>query len=151
MTLADYAHLSTALQLIVLVVSAFFIWLQLRKQTALARVANTQALVALSSPFNLQMSQQPKMAEIWRKGSQGEVFENGTEDEQYRSMLKWSLVFYQNVFFQTKSKLLDAEISKAWQQDIEGGVRPKPSAGEILVRPAQKVSSQLRQIYRRVH
>jgi len=99
---------------------------QLRQQTSLARVSNTQALVSLSSPFNLEMARDRTMAELWHRGHQGEDFQDAGESEQYRTMVKWWLIFYENVYFQTESDLLDCQISDAWKVDIKLFIKEHP-------------------------
>lgn len=45
------ANIATVVEAIVVTISIIFIWKQLRQQTKLTRIANTQALVDISSPF----------------------------------------------------------------------------------------------------
>jgi hypothetical protein len=63
------ANIATVVEAIVVAVSIIFIWKQLRQQTKLTRIANTQALVDISSPFNLELIKDPKMAALWVRGS----------------------------------------------------------------------------------
>ena len=58
MTLQDWAYIATIAGVISIPISAFFIWLQLRQQTRLAKIRNTQSLVQLSSLFNHNKYQQ---------------------------------------------------------------------------------------------
>jgi hypothetical protein len=117
--LQEWANIATIIGVLSIPLSALFIWLQLRQQTLLARVANTQSLVELSSPFNLQLIQDPKMAEYWVHGA--EQYQNFDPVEQYRykSLLIWWLILHENIFFQWKSGLLDNTIYKSWQYDLE--------------------------------
>ena len=124
------AHISTALQLFVLIFSVFFIWRQLRsqgeqlkRQTELARVANTQALVALASPFNLEMSQNPEMAKLWILGPKQWDKLSEVEKEQYDSLLRWWFIFYENVFFQGRNGLLDEAIFQCWKADLDSFIQ----------------------------
>lgn len=125
-SLDNFAKLSTILQLLVLIISAGLIVWQLKQQTSLARVANVQDLVALSSPFNLGLARDRDMAELWHRGHQGENFRDPAEREQYRTMIKWWMIFYENVYFQTQSGLLDKQIAEAWIIDIKRFVREHP-------------------------
>lgn len=113
------AHMSTVAQFFVVAVSLGFIWYQLRQQTKLARIANTQALVALVSPFNLEMAQNKEMAELWIIGPEGWEALSKEEQQQYESMLRWWFIFYENIFFQAEQKLLDKSIFAAWQKDLD--------------------------------
>lgn len=95
---------------------------QMKQQTDLARVANTQALVSLSSPFNLELARDGKLADLWAKDWDGWNCLTPSKQEQYRNMIIWWLVFYENIFFQEKSKLLDQTIFNAWKEDIRSFV-----------------------------
>jgi hypothetical protein len=103
----------------VVAVSIVFIWKQLKQQTKLTRIANTQALVELSSPFNLELIKDSKMAELWIRGSK----DYGTFDEvgryQYKSLLIWWLIFQENVFYQRQEGLLDDKIYASWDYDLK--------------------------------
>src|SRR6185369_5305770 len=85
------ANIATVVEAIVVTASILFIWKQLRQQTKLTRIANTQALVAISSPFNLELIKDREMAALWIKGAN----DYGTFDEvrqyQYKSLLIWWL------------------------------------------------------------
>jgi len=66
---AKAASIATVVESIIVIVSVVFIWIQLRLQTKLTRIANTQALVEISSPFNLELIKDAAMAALWIKGS----------------------------------------------------------------------------------
>ena len=57
MTLSDLASLAIVVQGFLFVVSIGLVWYQLRENTNLVRTANTQKLVELFTPFNLQLAQ----------------------------------------------------------------------------------------------
>lgn len=118
-TLQDWANVATIIGVLSIPLSAFFIWLQLRQQTLLAKVANTQSLVELSSPFNLQLIQDPKMAEYWVHGAEQYPNFDPVEQYRYKSLLIWWLILHENIFFQWKSGLLDRTIYESWQYDLE--------------------------------
>jgi hypothetical protein len=59
------------------------------------------------------------MATLWAKGSQDFDKLNEIEQYQFRKMLIWWFIFYENVFFQNKSELLVQAIAFAWMKDIE--------------------------------
>ena len=63
--LSDFANIATIIEAVFVIVSVWFIWRQLRESTRLARAANAQSLVELSSPLNLQLIQDPEMASLW--------------------------------------------------------------------------------------
>jgi len=118
--------ITTIVQTLVVVVSLYFIWRQVQQQTRLitqqtdlARVANVQSLVSLSSPYNLELITDPNMARLWVEGA--EKFETYDEVDRfrYRQLLIWWLILHENVFYQRQRNLLDADIYKAWSRDLE--------------------------------
>jgi hypothetical protein len=119
---AKAANIATVVGSIVVVVSVVFIWIQLRLQTKLTRIANTQALVDLSSPFNLELIKDPAMSALWIKGSK----DYGSFDEvrkyQYKSLLIWWLIFQENIFYQNQQGLLDKKIYASWDYDLRSFV-----------------------------
>jgi hypothetical protein len=119
MTWEKAAHISTVAQFFVVFVSVGFIWYQLRQQTKLARIANTQAQAALVSPFNLEIAQNEKMAKLWIISSEEWEKLSVENKEQYDSMLRWWFIFYENIFFQKESGLLDKSIFEGWLRDID--------------------------------
>jgi len=130
------AHVSSVLQFVLFAVSVVFIWKQLknqsaqvekqgdqlRQQTDHARVANTQALVSLSSPFNLQLAMEEDAAQLWATDAEAWSKLAPPRKEQYENMIIWWLVFYENIFYQEKNGLLDEAISSSWKQDIRSFV-----------------------------
>jgi hypothetical protein len=84
----------------------------------LARLANAQSLVELSSPFNLQLVQNRKVAEYWVRGAQKYGEYNDVEKYRYRSLLIWWLILQENIFLQHKNGLLDKSIYNAWESDL---------------------------------
>ena len=63
MSLSDLASMAIIVQGILFVISIGLVWYQLRENTKLVRAANTQKLVELSVPFNLQLAQDRGLAE----------------------------------------------------------------------------------------
>jgi hypothetical protein len=127
------AHISTVLQFLVVVVSVFFIRKQLqnqaeqlKQQTNLARVANTQALVSLAFPFNLELAKNKDLASLWLRGTQNWDELNNLEKDRYGSLLRWRFTFYENIFFQAKSGLLDKSINLCWNVDLDSFIEFHP-------------------------
>ncbi len=118
-SLQDWANIATILGVATIPISAFFIWLQLRQQTLLSKVTNTQTLVEISSPFNLALIQDPKMAEYWVRGAEDYDKYDRIEKYQYKSLLFWWLVLHENIFFQWQSGMLDETIYHSWNLDLK--------------------------------
>lgn len=117
--------ISTIVQGVVVIVSLIFIWRQIqlqtkqiRFQTELAKAANTQTLVGLSSPFNIDLIKDPQMAKMWIEGAK--EFENYSEVDRFRfeTLLFWWLILHENVYYQKQKGLLDKEIYAAWEYDL---------------------------------
>lgn len=119
MTWQTAANISTVVQAVLVVVSLVLIFVQLKKQTDLARTANTQSLVALVSPFNLELAQNPTMARLWPITETEWEKLNDVEKQQYESMLRWWFIFYENLFFQNECGLLNDKIFTAWKTDLD--------------------------------
>lgn len=123
MSLAEWADLATIVGVIALPLSAAAIWIQLRQQTLLATAANTQALVELSSPFNLQLIQDPEMADLWVNGAKNYANFDSVKQYRFQSMLIWWLILHENIYVQKKNELLDPTVFSAWKYDLESFVR----------------------------
>jgi hypothetical protein len=130
------ATIAVYLEILIVAVSAGFIWAQLRQQKLqliqqtqqfeqqlkLSRAANTQSLVELITPLNLRVTDR-EMAALWVKGFDGidkiaNAEEREIQSEQYQSLLASNMVFYENVYSQFCAGLLDEEIYKGWDQDL---------------------------------
>jgi hypothetical protein len=121
----NWITIATIAQVFVVAVSVYFIWYQLRQQTKLARVANTQAQVALVSPFKLLIAQNKEMAKLWTIGSEDWDALDAEGKQQYKSMLTWWLIFYENMFFQGEKGLLEPDIFAAWKSDLDAFIEAR--------------------------
>jgi hypothetical protein len=124
--------LATIAQAIVVIVTLFFIWrqvqqqtiqaqqqtLQVKQQTELARIANAQALVALSSPLNLELIKDPQIAKLWIKGAKEFESYDDVEKRRYEALLIWWLMLHENIFYQWRNGLLDDTIYSPWLYDL---------------------------------
>lgn len=124
----DAANIATIIEAAVVIVSVLFIWLQIKQQTKLTRVARAQDLVNLSSPFNLDLVKDERLALLWSNGSAG--YNNFPEGKKarYKNMLIWWLIFHENIYYQKNEGLLDENIYNSWQADLEFFIRKQPLA-----------------------
>jgi hypothetical protein len=122
MTLPDMANIATTVEAIVVIVSVFLIWYQLRQSTQLTRAANTQSLVTLSSPFNLQLAQDRKLAELWVRGSKEFAKMDEVDRCRYRFLLFHSMTLQENIYYQWKEKLIDDKTYESWRCSFEAFV-----------------------------
>lgn len=116
------ANIATVCGVLLGLTTLFFIAKQLRYQARLARAANSQALVALSSQFVLQVAQSAELAKLWLLD--GERYDQLSDDHraQYRYLASWWLTFFENVEYQHRAGLLDDGVYDAWCGDMQGFV-----------------------------
>jgi hypothetical protein len=119
------ASVSTIVQSIFFLVSVFFIWYQIREHNRLTRAANTQSLVALASPFLLQLSQDRNLAELWVNGTKNFDTMDGVERFRYQQLLFWWLILHENIYYQYQSGLVDEQMFRGWQTELQGFIRDK--------------------------
>ncbi len=119
MSLSDLASLAIIVQGILFIVSIYLVWYQLRENTRLVRTANTQKLVELSSPFNLQLAQDRELARLWRLGGQSIDDLDEIDRERYFNLLTWWLVLHENIYHQWTKKMIDQDTYASWTRDLE--------------------------------
>ena len=127
------AAIATIVQTIAVIISLYFIWRQLQQQTQqmeqqteLTKIANTQELVNLSSPFNLELIKDPAVAALWVSGSKDYENFDRVKKYQYKSLLIWWLLLHENIFYQNQKSLLDENIYASWDYDLRNFVRNQP-------------------------
>ena len=101
MTLSDWASIASIVQGVFVIISIAFIWFQLRENTRLTRASNTQTLVDLSSPFNLQLIQDREMARLWVQGASNYDTLDEIDKYRYYSLIAWWLILHENIFYPT--------------------------------------------------
>jgi hypothetical protein len=119
MSLNDLASIAIIVQGIFLVVSVVLIWYQLKENTKLIRTANTQKLVELSAPFNLQIAQDRELARLWLQGPQHQDDFDEIDRERYFSLLTWWLQLHENIYHQWRKKLIEEDTYISWTRDLE--------------------------------
>jgi hypothetical protein len=113
--LGDATKIASIAESIFVIISVLLIVIQLRKQTELARAANSQKAFELSSPFNLELIRDRDFARLWLKGPDA-----SDELDQFRheTLLIWWLLLHENIYYQWKRGLLEKEAYLAWEQDL---------------------------------
>lgn len=119
MALSDLASVAIIVQGFLFIISIALIWYQLRENTKLVRAANTQKLVELSSPFNLQLAQDRALTELWRQATQRFDDLDEIDKERYFNLLTWWLMLHENIYHQWRSRLIDADTFSSWTRDLE--------------------------------
>jgi len=123
MTLKNWADISIVMQGVFIPVSLVFVLLQLHKQVQLTRASNAQALVQISSPFNLLLIQDAKAVELWLHGAKRFETLEEVERAQYMGIVTWWLLLHENIFHQGQMKLIEQEMYDSWQRDLAYFVR----------------------------
>jgi len=119
MSLSDLASLAIIVQGFLFIVSIGLVWYQLRANTQLVRAANTQKLVELSTPFNLQLAQDRALTELWRQATQRFEELDEIDRERYFNLLTWWLMLHENIYHQWRRKLIDKDTYRSWTRDLE--------------------------------
>jgi acid phosphatase len=117
------ASIAAVTSTIVLTISLIFILFQIRQQTKLARMANAQTLVQLSSPFNLQLIQDRDMAALWVNGERDYDKFDAVRQYQYESLIIWWLILHENIYYQWRNGLLDPDLRLAWDNDLRDFIK----------------------------
>ena len=119
MSLSDLASIAIIVQGILFVVSIGLVWYQLRENTKLVKAANTQKLVELSSPFNLQLAQDRALTELWRQGPQRFDDLDEIDKERYFNLLMWWLMLHESIYHQWRKKLIEEDTYNSWTRDLK--------------------------------
>ncbi len=119
MSLSDLASIAIIAQGLLFVVSIGLVWYQLRENTNLIKATNTQKLVELSSPFNLQIAQDRGLAELWLQGMQRFDDLDEIDKGRYFNLLTWWLMLHENIYHQWRKKLIDEDTFISWTRDLE--------------------------------
>lgn len=119
MSLSDLASIAIIIQGLFFIISIVLVWYQLRENTKLVRASNTQKLVELSIPFNLQLAQNRELAELWLRATQGIDGLDEVDRSRYFNLLTWWLMLHENIYHQWRSKLVDEDTYSSWTRDLE--------------------------------
>jgi hypothetical protein len=114
------AQLAQILNVVLVAVSVFFIWREVRETARLTRASNTHKMTEISSAFYLLIAQDKETAAVWLQGSHD--FSSLPEIDRYRylSLMNWWLNLYENIYLQQRSKLLDESYFRAWTRELQG-------------------------------
>ena len=124
MTLSNIASIATIVEALFVMISVYFIWRELRENVKLTRAMNNQALVEISSPFNMQLIQDRNMAELWVFGTKKYPDMDDVDQYRYKSLIWW-LILHENIYYQNVGGLLDEGTYMAWNADLDAFVRTK--------------------------
>ncbi len=123
MNLEQAANIATIFEAVAVIASLIFIGLQIRQSTKLAKATNIQSLVSLSSPFNLLLAQDRKLAEVWLKGSKQFSKLDEVDKTRYMFLLFHSMTLQEHIFYQWEKRLIAEENYLSWQRSFESFVK----------------------------
>jgi len=83
------------------IVSLVYLATQIRTNNALVKAQKAQALVELSSPFNMELARSRNFAELWLNGVPPEA--DAVDRFRHQSLLGWWLILHENIYGQWKS------------------------------------------------
>lgn len=119
MALSDLASIAIIVQGVLFIVSIGLVWYQLQENTKLVRAANTQKLVELSVPFNLQLAQDRALMELWWQAQHDIDKLDEIDKARYFNLLSWWLTLHESIYHQWRNKLIDKETFSSWTRDLE--------------------------------
>jgi len=119
------ASIATLIQTVFFIISVFFVGYQIREHNRLTRTANTQSLVALASPFLLQLSQDRNLADLWVNGTKNYATLDAVDRFRYKQLLFWWLNLHENIFYQYHSGLVDQQMYQGWQVELRAFIQDK--------------------------
>ncbi|MDQ6661955.1 MAG: hypothetical protein M3Z24_13460 [Chloroflexota bacterium] len=119
MSLSDLASMAIIVQGMFFVISIGLLWYQLRENTKLVRATNTQKLVELSTPFNLQLAQDRGLTELWQQATLRFDELDEIDRSRYLNLLTWWLMLHENIYHQWRNKLIDEDTYSSWTRDLE--------------------------------
>lgn len=123
LSLQDFANVSQIVSAILVIISLFFIWYQLREGVRFAKAENARSLVEHSSSFNSMLIQDSELATLWYSFGKNLNQKGLTDQARYREMLAQWLIFHENIYYQNRRHLLDEEVYNAWLSDLKFTVR----------------------------
>jgi hypothetical protein len=121
--LHQMAEFATILGSLSLVVSVLILIRELRETNRLTRASNAQAMVEISGPFYLSMVQDRALAELFARSAHEFAKMDEIDRRRYHNLLVWWLIFYENIFYQHKLRLLDRHTFRPWWRDLRQFLR----------------------------
>jgi len=117
-SLEKCAHIAGTLGIVLGIVSLWFVYLELRHHTRVSMASNSQALVELTQPINLELAKNPELSILWERGLQAYDKLTPEEKPRYRRLWIMYLNVLENAYFQHNKKLIDDEFYAAWDHDL---------------------------------
>jgi len=120
LTIENAAHLATIAGSFIGAASLIAIAVQQQRQTKLARAANSQSFVQMTSQFVLQVSASKELSNLYLvKSVPGAQFDS-LDAERRLYLISWWMTFYENLIYQHRCVLLDKVVYDAWYNDMVG-------------------------------
>lgn len=122
MALIDWAKLSDIAQVvegIAVMASLWFIWIQLRQQTKLAKVDNSHKIVELATDVRMHIIQDREMSELYFRGMNEYEGFSETDKFRYRRLVALILHLYENVYIQRQNGLISEDVYLQWDVKLQ--------------------------------
>jgi hypothetical protein len=102
-----------------LVLTVLLVLRELRENIRQTRVAHAHSLVELASPLYLALAQDRPLAELFLQGAIGFDALDAVDRRRYRWLLVWWLIFYENLYYQRRHRLLERHAFQPWWRDLQ--------------------------------
>ncbi|NBV44867.1 MAG: hypothetical protein EBR86_04325 [Planctomycetia bacterium] len=114
-TLAQDAVIGEAMALVVAMVS---IGIQWRQENALAKAENLRAIAEHAANFNFTILGSEPLTDV-RFSHGRDADATPTRRNQYRTLLVQWLILHENLFFRHEHGLLDGDLNRSWDSDLQ--------------------------------
>jgi hypothetical protein len=112
------AHVASILGVILGIISLWFVYAALRHQTRVSMAANSQALVPLTQPVNLELAKDPSLSALWYKGLRDYDSLSSEEKARYQRIWVMYLNVLENAYYQHQQGLIEDRFCATWDNDL---------------------------------
>jgi hypothetical protein len=117
-TLEKGSHLAGIIGVVIGVLSLWFVYAELRHQTRVSMAANSQALVELTHPINLELAKDPNLAALFQKGMTNYPGLSADEKARYRRIWIMYLNVLECAYYQHEQGLIEDRFYATWDEDL---------------------------------
>jgi hypothetical protein len=113
------------IQTIAVVISLIYLAIQVKDSTKATKGATYQSIISAFAEIESRISQDEKVARIYRLGQKN--FEKLNEDEttQFNLIIGSFFNFYENLYYQYRNKLLEEELWASWCRTMRKNLEEK--------------------------
>jgi hypothetical protein len=118
-TLENGAQVAEIAGVVIGIISLWFVYAELRHHTRVSMAANSQALVELTQPVNLELAKDRNLAALWNKGLGDYGSLSPEEKPRYKRIWIMYLNVLENAYYQHEERLIEERFYATWDQDLE--------------------------------